>query len=71
MHLRLHVTAFTCILCTLAVHVACQSILFHVFSLSFQSWEKASSDRYREKLLGLIGKIGKDDRTGKTASKVF
>ena len=42
---------------------------FYFFSL-FQSWEKASSDRYREKLLGLIGKIGKDDRTGKTASKV-
>ena len=29
-----------------------------------------SSDRYREKLLELIGKIGRDDRTGKTASKV-
>lgn len=34
-----------------------------------QSWEMAS-DRYREKLLELIGKIGKDDRQGKTASKV-
>lgn len=34
-----------------------------------QSWESAS-DRYREKLLELIGKIGKDDRSGKTASKV-
>lgn len=29
-----------------------------------------ASDRYREKLLELIGKIGKDDRQGKTASKV-
>ena len=47
------------------------SLISCFFSLSFQSWEKASSDRYREKLLGLIGKIGKDDRTGKTASKVF
>ena len=53
------------------LHASFISVLFHVFSLSFQSWEKASSDRYREKLLGLIGKIGKDDRTGKTASKVF
>ena len=35
----------------------------------YQSWEMAS-DRYREKLLELIGKIGKDDRQGKTASKV-
>jgi hypothetical protein len=35
----------------------------------YQSWEMAS-DRYREKLLELIGKIGKDDRHGKTASKV-
>lgn len=29
------------------------------------------SDRYREKLLELIGKIGKDDRQGKTASKIL
>ncbi|XP_019857623.1 PREDICTED: ubiquitin carboxyl-terminal hydrolase 24-like [Amphimedon queenslandica] len=42
-----------------------------LFQLIQQSWEKASSDRYREKLLGLIGKIGKDDRTGKTASKIL
>ena len=34
-----------------------------------QSWESAG-DRYQEKLLNLIGKIGKDDRSGKTASKV-
>lgn len=38
-------------------------------TVSTQSWESAS-DRYREKLLELIGKIGKDDRSGKTASKV-
>ena len=37
--------------------------------VSVQSWDTAS-DRYREKLLELIGKIGKDDRQGKTASKV-
>ena len=29
------------------------------------------SDRYREKLLELIGKIGRDDRQGKTASKIL
>lgn len=29
------------------------------------------TDRYREKLLELIGKIGKDDRQGKTASKIL
>ena len=34
-----------------------------------QSWESAP-DRYREKLLQLIGKIGKDDVQGKTATKV-
>ena len=44
--------------------------LLHLSLSLLQSWEDASSDRYREKLLGLIGKIGKDDRTGKTASKV-
>ena len=49
----------------------CINQFYFMFFLSFQSWEKTSSDRYREKLLGLIGKIGKDDRTGKTASKVF
>ena len=40
-----------------------------LWTVSLQSWEMAS-DRYREKLLELIGKIGKDDRQGKTASKV-
>ena len=34
-----------------------------------QSWESAP-DRYRENLLQLIGKIGKDDVQGKTATKV-
>lgn len=36
-----------------------------------QSWEESVSDRYREKLLELIGKIGRDDRQGKTASKIL
>ena len=36
-----------------------------------QSWETSASDRYREKLLELIGKIGRDDRQGKTASKIL
>lgn len=40
-----------------------------LFLLIQQSWENAS-DRYRERLLHLIGKIGRDDRTGKTANKV-
>ncbi|CAI8010592.1 Ubiquitin carboxyl-terminal hydrolase 24, partial [Geodia barretti] len=44
--------------------------LDHLFTLVSQSWESAS-DRYREKLLELIGKIGKDDRSGKTASKIL
>jgi len=46
------------------------SHLDHLFQLIQQSWESAS-DRYREKLLQLIGKIGKDDRQGKTASKIL
>ena len=48
----------------------CTSVMEHDWIDCFlQSWEMAS-DRYREKLLELIGKIGKDDRQGKTASKV-
>lgn len=43
--------------------------LDRLFQLIQQSWENAS-DRYRERLLHLIGKIGRDDRTGKTANKV-
>ncbi len=48
-------------------NTACTCMFCHLFP---QSWETASSDSYREKLLGLIGKIGKDDRTGKTSPKV-
>ena len=44
--------------------------MFH-FSIFHQSWEESVLDRYREKLLELIGKIGRDDRQGKTASKIL
>eukprot|EP00731_Ephydatia_muelleri_P019119 Em0011g1159a len=46
------------------------ALLDHLFQLIQKSWETAS-DRYREKLIDLIGKIGKDDRQGKTASKIL
>lgn len=45
-------------------------VLLVLFCFYPQSWESAP-DRYREKLLELIGKIGKDDRQGKTATKVI
>ena len=43
--------------------------LDRLFELIRMSWDSAP-DSYREKLLHLIGRIGKDDRTGKTAIKV-
>ena len=43
--------------------------LDHLFLMIQKSWE-SGSDRYRVGLLKLIGRIGRDDRTGKTATKV-
>ncbi|XP_077980970.1 ubiquitin carboxyl-terminal hydrolase 24-like [Glandiceps talaboti] len=44
--------------------------LEHLFTLIQKSWE-IENDRMREKLLSLIGKIGREARVGKTTTKVL
>jgi ubiquitin carboxyl-terminal hydrolase 9/24 len=42
----------------------------HLFDLIQETWSNAN-DRHREKLLGFVGKIGRDDKHGRIALKVL